>query len=70
MERTLQGVFQAAGMKLIVQNAGEVSGIFYTSKFYKQAVKGMSSTQEIHMKQCYMTREKDVATLTKTKFSA
>jgi hypothetical protein len=24
LERTLQGVFEAAGMKLIVQNAGEV----------------------------------------------
>ncbi len=25
LERTLQGVFNAAGMKLVVQNAGEVS---------------------------------------------
>ena len=34
LERTLQGVFEAAGMKLIAQNAGEVSQTF-SSLFFK-----------------------------------
>lgn len=60
LERTLQGVFEAAGMKLIVQNAGEVSTWHWFTSLSQHC-------NDSHQDALHFNREEAVETLTKTK---